>query len=84
MYDESKVDEMVLALLHLNAFEDKFGWRAWKGFDRDAMNRQLSHQEAVLPSSGLRTEEATSVAVDRYNELVEEDRPVGALIHSTC
>ena len=33
VYDERKVDDVILALLHLNAFQDKFGWRAWKGFD---------------------------------------------------
>jgi hypothetical protein len=33
MYDERKVDDVVLALLHLNAFKDRYGWRAWKGLD---------------------------------------------------
>ncbi len=32
MYDEDKVDEVVLALLHLNAFEHHGVVRAWKGF----------------------------------------------------
>ena len=39
MYDERKVDDVVLALLHLNAFKDRFGWRAWKGFDWGALDR---------------------------------------------
>lgn len=34
-----EVDEAVLALLHLNAFEDHGQVRAWKTFDRDAMDR---------------------------------------------
>jgi hypothetical protein len=38
-YDEDKVDEMVLALLHLTAFKDGPVARAWKGFDWDAMDR---------------------------------------------
>ncbi len=33
------VDESVLALLHLNAFSDKYGWRAWKTLDSDALER---------------------------------------------
>lgn len=34
--DESKIDETVLALLYLNLHE---GFRAWKSFDWDCMNR---------------------------------------------
>jgi hypothetical protein len=36
-YDKDKVDEMVLALLYLTMHEQ--GTRAWKGMDREAMNR---------------------------------------------
>ncbi|MDQ6967047.1 MAG: DUF6429 family protein [Mariprofundaceae bacterium] len=36
-YDKDKVDDMVLALMHLG-FDEKSG-RAWKGFDWDAMDR---------------------------------------------
>jgi hypothetical protein len=32
-YDRSKVDEMVLALLTLTMFPDRFAVRAWKGHD---------------------------------------------------
>lgn len=38
-YDENKVDEMVLALLYLVMFEDRYCVRAWKGFDWDSMDR---------------------------------------------
>lgn len=38
-FDEAKIDEVVLALLHLNASTDKGITRAWKSFDWDAMNR---------------------------------------------
>jgi hypothetical protein len=38
-YDKDKVDEMVLALLHLTSFHDKYTSRAWKGMDWDAMDR---------------------------------------------
>jgi hypothetical protein len=38
-YDASKLDEIVLALLHLNALTDHGVTRAWKGFDWDALDR---------------------------------------------
>ena len=38
-YDKDKVDEMVLALLYLTSFDDKYATRAWKGMDWDAMDR---------------------------------------------
>ncbi len=36
MLDDEKIDEAVLALLVLGLHD---GWRAWKGFDWDAMSR---------------------------------------------
>ena len=38
-YDKDKVDELVLALLYLTSFSDKYSTRAWKGMDWDAMDR---------------------------------------------
>ncbi len=38
-YDQNKVDEMILALLFLTTTSDKYGTRAWKGFDWEALNR---------------------------------------------
>ena len=38
-YDAAKLDEVVLALLHLNAHSDHGVTRAWKGFDWDTMDR---------------------------------------------
>jgi len=38
-YDEDKIDEIVLALLYLTSETDKYGTRAWKGQDWEAMNR---------------------------------------------
>jgi predicted transcriptional regulator len=38
-YDTTKVDEVILALLHLSAHSDHGITRAWKGFDWDAMDR---------------------------------------------
>lgn len=38
-FDQAKVDEVVLALLHLNSFNDHGAVRSWKGFDWETMNR---------------------------------------------
>ena len=38
-YDKDRVDEMVLALLYLTSSHDKYGTRAWKGMDWEAMDR---------------------------------------------
>ena len=35
-YDEDKIDGMVLALMYLTLHDE---YRAWKGFDWDALNR---------------------------------------------
>lgn len=39
MYDEDKVAEIVLALVHLNAFSDHGGSAHGRGFDWDALDR---------------------------------------------
>ena len=38
-YDESKVDEMTLALMFLTSFSDHGITRSWKGYDWDVMGR---------------------------------------------
>ncbi len=38
-YNEDKVDEMVLALLHLTSFGDRGFVRAWKSHDWNALDR---------------------------------------------
>ena len=38
-YDPDKVDDAVLALLFLTVSRDKYGTRAWKGHDWDALDR---------------------------------------------
>ena len=45
-YDTDKVDEMILALLHLTSSQDKYGSKAWKGFDTTAMDRL--HQKGLI------------------------------------
>jgi hypothetical protein len=38
-YDKEKVDQATLALMWLVTESDKYGSRAWKGFDWDTLNR---------------------------------------------
>jgi hypothetical protein len=38
-YDESKVDQMTLALMFLTSFTDHGSTRSWKGYDWDVMER---------------------------------------------
>ena len=38
-YDQEKVDLMALALLYLTTSRDKFGARAWKGWDVTLLDR---------------------------------------------
>ncbi|HTR79857.1 MAG TPA: DUF6429 family protein [Gemmatimonadaceae bacterium] len=38
-YDESKVDEAILAVLYLTAWEERGTMRAWKGVDWEATAR---------------------------------------------
>lgn len=44
--DEEKVDQAVLALLHLTTFKDKPCWRAWKGHNWDSLDRL--HQKGYI------------------------------------
>ena len=67
-YDKDKVDEMVLALLYLTTSKDKFGTRAWKGMDWEAMNRLYEKGYIDNPKS-----KAKSVALtDEGARLSEE------------
>jgi hypothetical protein len=72
MYDERKVEDVVLALLHLNAFKDRFGWRAWKGFDWDALDRL--HERGLIgdPKSKAKsvvlTDEGVAMAEKLFNQ----------------
>ncbi|HVS69645.1 MAG TPA: DUF6429 family protein [Phycisphaerae bacterium] len=59
-YDTDKVDEAVLALLYLGLHDvNKYGGRAWKGFDWEAMNRL--HERGLI---GDPRSKAKSVVMD--------------------
>lgn len=71
MYDEQKVADVVLALLHLNAFDDHGVQRAWKSFDWDAMNRL--HEQGMIsdPKSKAKSVYLTEEGSQRSRELFE-------------
>lgn len=69
MYDERKVEDVVLALLHLNAFKDKYGWRAWKGFDWDALDRLYERGLIGNPKSKAKSVPLTDEGVNLAEEL---------------
>lgn len=71
-YDKDKVDEMVLALLHLTMFEEgEYGARAWKSHDWDAMDRL--HQKGYIsdPKSKAKSVVMTEEGAKRSRELFE-------------
>lgn len=45
-YDREKVDEATLALMWLVTETDKYGSRAWKGFDWDTLDRL--HEKGLI------------------------------------
>lgn len=42
MYDQRRVEDAVLALMHLNAHKEQFGWRAWKSFPWEPRTGSMS------------------------------------------
>jgi len=68
--DTDKIDEAVLALLFLTRHSD---WRAWKGFDWDALNRL--HEKGMIADpvnkakSVVFTEEGLKRAEDLFRTM---------------
>ena len=72
-YDTDKVDDAVLALLYLTMHGDKFGSRAWKGHDWDALNRLYEKGLIGDPKSKAKsvvmTEEGQARSVELFWKL---------------
>jgi hypothetical protein len=71
-YDRDKVDEMVLALLWLTAFdEDALGARAWKSHDWDVLDRLHAAGYISDPKSKARSVVLSPEGVRLARELFE-------------
>ncbi len=68
-YDQEKVDQVTLALLHLVTFDDEYGRRAWKGFDWDTMNRLHEKGYISNPKGKAKSIVLTEEGVKRSEEL---------------
>ena len=72
-FDQNKVDEATLALLWLVMEKDKYGTRAWKGFDWDTMNRL--HEKGFISNpigkakSVFVTEEGEKLARELFEKM---------------
>jgi len=67
-YDKGKVDDAVLALLHLNIFKDDKGPRTWKGFDWESLNRLHEKGYISNPKSKLRSVAVTPEGAKKAEE----------------
>jgi hypothetical protein len=68
-YDNDKIDEMVLGLLYLTAFEDGTVRRAWKGYDWEIMDRPHANGYISDPKSAAKSVVVTHKRVQRSHEL---------------
>jgi hypothetical protein len=72
-YDPDKVDQMVLALLHLTITEEgDWGARTWKSHDWDAMDRLHAKGYISDPKSKGKSVVLTPEGAQRARELFEQ------------
>jgi hypothetical protein len=66
--DEDRIDDAVLALLYLGLHDR---WRAWKGFDWDALNRL--HEKGMIsnPRAKAKSVVFSEEGLDRSKALFE-------------
>jgi Domain of unknown function (DUF6429) len=71
-YDKDKVDDTVLALLHLTACDYGSGPRAWKGHDWDTLDRL--HQKGFIgnPTSMAKSVSMTEEGKARAEQLFHQ------------
>jgi hypothetical protein len=68
-FDKDKVDEMVLALLNLTTFPDKYATRAWKSMDWGAMDRLHENGYISNPKGKAKSVILTEEGEKRSEEL---------------
>ncbi|MCH8566717.1 MAG: DUF6429 family protein [Balneolales bacterium] len=71
-YDKEKVDDMMLALLSLSMFEERFGTRAWKGFNWEHMKRLHEKGYISNPKSKAKSVFVTDEGRKRADELFQK------------
>ena len=71
-YDENKVDEMILALLWLNIFDDHDQKQCWKSFDWSAMDRLHNKGYLSDPKSKAKSVTLTEQGTAKGRELFEK------------
>jgi hypothetical protein len=73
MYDQRRLEDAVLALMHLTAHQDGFGWRAWKSFPWEATDglheRGLIGDARSKAKSVPLTEEGTQLAEQLFMKM---------------
>ncbi len=67
-YDESKIDDAVLALLAAFSFD---GGRAWKGFDFDVMDRLHAQDFIANPARKNKSVCLTPQGLERGRKIAE-------------
>jgi hypothetical protein len=72
-FDTDKIDEDVLALLYLTAFQEKkdWPWRAWKSHDWDVMDRLCEKGFISDPKSKSKSVALTDEGYERAKKLFE-------------
>ena len=66
--DTNKIDDAVLALLYLGLHD---GYRAWKGFDWEVMNRLHEQGHISDPRSKAKSVVFSEVGLNRARRLLE-------------
>ena len=71
-YNKGKVDEMVLALLHLTSFSDRGVVRAWKSHDWNALDRLCKKGLISDPKSKSKSVVFSEEGARRAEELFQK------------
>lgn len=70
-FDPDKVDDLVLALLHLTSFSDRGIVRAWKSHDWDALDRLCEKGLISDPKTKAKSVVLSDEGAQRAKELFE-------------
>ena len=72
-YNKDKVDDMTLAILYLVMWKDgDWGYRAWKGFDWDTMNRLHEKNLISNPKSKAKSVALSDDGAEKAQKLFEK------------